>query len=136
MVKYNLCQCIIKTNLNIKKFIITCINMDYDKLRFELYDTIREFEYYFNVLDDDDNNNIIFYKDLKKNNFKEYIDFLSGFYVGINKLHEFSKKYNIDNLKCIDFNCGKLSVEETNYINELVDEDEDFECNLFSYKKK
>lgn len=128
---------LISNNLNRKKYIIKCYNMDYNKLRFELYQIINELEFYFAILIDDDyNSDEHFFEDLKNNNFKDYVVFFDQFYVFINKLIEFAKLYKIDDLKCVDYSCEKLSDNENNYIKQLTDDDSEYYDNLSNYKNK
>ena len=117
-------------NLNKKKYIFKCCNMNYDKLRFELYEILNDLLVNVLIIVDDNS----FYKDLKKNNFQESINFFNDFYITINKLHDFSKKYNLNILKYIDYNCINLCKDEINYINNYIDEDDNYEDNLQNYK--
>jgi hypothetical protein len=119
-----------KTNLKNKKYIIVCSYMNYTKLRLELYDIINSLSNDIDYIIDD----ISLYKDLKYNKFDNIIDLFKDMQDNITKLHNFSKKYNINDLKYIDFVFNELTGEETNYINDLMDEDSDFNSNLLYYK--
>ena len=126
-------QTLVNTNdLKTKKYILKCSNMDYVDLRFKLYNVLNSFSSSINYI----NGELFFYKDLKKNNFDEIIELFKDINNDIIKLHNFSKTYKLNDLKCIDYNCEKLSDKETNYISSSVDEDFNFDFNLNYYKNE
>jgi hypothetical protein len=87
--------------------------MDYNKIRFELYKTLKTLSWHLDVIIDDKS----IYTDLRKNNLQEIVCFSNEFYTNINLLHKLSTKYKIDDFKCIDFECVELSNEEIIYVN-------------------
>ena len=85
--------------------------MDYQKLRLEFYDSVANLKYY---LGDYAESNILKY--IKKKNISvDILKEINIIYIGINKLHDLSKKYNINDLKCIDYECTNFSIDEINY---------------------
>ena len=92
--------------------------MDYQKLRLELYDSIGTLKYF---LEDYAESNIL--KNLKKKNISEDIlKDINNFYVLIKKSHDLSIKYNINDLKCVDYECVDFSIDEKKYFENDCDE--------------
>ena len=119
-------------NLKTKKYILKCSMIDYTLMRLELFDVLNSLLNNIDFINDEDN----IYKELKKNKFENIIDIFKDINDDITKLYNLSKKYNINDLKCIDFNCQQLSSQEINYINESIDKDDNFNSNLLYYKEE
>jgi hypothetical protein len=114
-----------ETSLKTKKYILKCSLMDYNKIRFELFEILTDLSTYFEMIINDNT----IYKDLKKNNFNKYIDFFKNIHQCIQKYYNFLKKYCIGDLKCIDFNCSILNIDEINYFTTNDDNDDNDDNN-------
>ena len=119
------------TYIKKKKYIIKCKNMDYQKLRLEFYDSVANLKYY---LGDYAESNIL--KDIKKKNISvDILKEINIVYIGINKLHDLSKKYSINDLKCIDYECVDFSLDEINYFKNNNDCNESLYKHFFDFMK-
>ncbi len=106
------------SNLKNKKYIIKCKLMDYQKLRLELYDSIGTLKYFL-----EDYAESTSLKDILKKKIEPYIlEDINEFYVLIKKSHDLSKKYKINDLKCIDYECVDFSIDEKKYFENDCDE--------------
>jgi hypothetical protein len=111
-------------NLNIKKepknkYIIFNINMDYVKLRLELYDTIQDFIVKISKLVEYDcKKTFNKIKNLKKKINTEIIKDINNFYKSLDKFKIFLNKYTINDLERINYNYeyNKLTIEEMEYL--------------------
>lgn len=99
-------------------YFLSCINMDYNKIRGELFIAIKKFINTKNNFIYDDN---IIYDQLKSMSdtlemSTSLVNNIVNLYESIELLHIFCRSYDINVLKCIDFSCKTLTQHEKDAI--------------------